>query len=152
MVVVGASHVSIEKSPDGLDILRPIPDKVRLLRDEVFSSGGALGPVAEGELSALVIEENARISILNASSQPDLGDVTAAWLREQGLNVVESGVAQPSSGSSIDLEGAAPYALRWLMATFEMTPGHIDHKFSPDSGVDIVLVLGNDWAANNPMP
>ena len=30
-------------SADGQDILIPIPDEIRLLRDEIFSSAGAVG-------------------------------------------------------------------------------------------------------------
>jgi hypothetical protein len=33
-----------------------------------------------------------------------------------------------------------------------MTPGHIDHEFTPDAEMDLVLILGDDWANNNPMP
>ena len=35
--VIGPEYVTIEKSPDNLDILRPIPDKIRLLRDQLFA-------------------------------------------------------------------------------------------------------------------
>ena len=152
MVVVGPEHVSIEKSPDGLDILRPIPDKIRLMRDEVFKDGGALGPVIEDDLLSLVAEENASIEVLNGSYQPDLAMLTAAWLEEQGFNVVGEGNTQATTVSEVTLQGASPYALRWLVESFGMTAGRIDHEFSPDARVDIVLVLGDDWASNNPMP
>lgn len=151
MRVIGPEYVTLEKSPDGLSIDRPIPDKIRLLRDELLSGGGLLSPAAEGNLLALVAEENARIRVLNASYQADLAMITAAWLGELGFNVVEEGNAQATTVSTIDLMGATPYALRWLVESFGMTPGHIDYRFSPDSTVDIELILGDDWANNNPM-
>ncbi len=153
MVVIGPEYITIEKSPEGLDILRPIPDKIRLLRDEVFDTGGLLGPVSEGDLLSLVSQENARISVLNGSYQPGLAESTAAWLREQGFNVVEEGNAPDvTTVSEVTIQGPAPYALKWLVETFGMTAGRITNAFTPGAAVDLVLVLGDDWAANNPIP
>jgi len=152
MVVIGPQQVTIEKSPDGLDILRPIPDKIRLLRDEALAREGVLAPVAEGDLLSLAADENARIMLLNASYQPDLGDRTSDWLRSKGLDVVGIGSIQSSAISTIDVQGAVPYNLKWLTEMFEMTPGQIKFKFDPASETDIILTLGNDWAANHPIP
>ena len=152
MVVIGPEHVTFAKSPDGLEILRPIPDRIRLLRDEALSSSGVLGPVGETDLSARVAEEAPSVMLLNASYQPDLAERTAAWLREQGFQVVGTGSTQATTVSTVDLQGPAPYGLRFLVDTFGMTPGHIDHRYAPDAEMDLVLTLGDDWANNNPMP
>ena len=66
--------------------------------------------------------------------------------------MVEQGNAQATTVSTIMLQGYAPYALRWLVDSFGMTPGHIDHNFTPGATADLVLFLGDDWAANNPLP
>lgn len=152
MVVIGPEHVTLEKSPDGLDILRPIPDKIRLLRDQVLSSSGVLGPVEEDDLLTLVAEESARVTLLNGSYQNDLAEKTAAWMRDQGVNVLGTGFANPTAVSSVTLQGPAPYALKWIAETFGMNTGQINHDFSPNSETDIILILGDDWAYNNPMP
>ena len=152
MVVIGPEHISLGKSPDGLEILMPIPDKIRLLRDEIFESEGVLAPTAGTDLLTLIKEENARVALLNASYQPDLAETTAAWLRDIGFNVTETGNTQSTTVSTVDLQGTTPYALRWLVETFGMTSGHIDYRYTPDAEADIVLILGDDWASNNPMP
>jgi polyisoprenyl-teichoic acid--peptidoglycan teichoic acid transferase len=152
MVVIGPEHITFAKSPDGLDIVRPIPDRIRLLRDETFSSGGVLGPVGEEDLPARVAEEAPSVMLLNASYQPDLGERTADWLRNQGFQVVGIGTSQSTSVSTVDLQGPAPYGLRFLVDAFGMTPGHIDHRYAPDAEMDLVLTLGDDWANNNPLP
>jgi hypothetical protein len=152
MVVIGPEHVTLEKSPDGLDILRPIPDKIRLLRDQVLSSDGVLGPVGNKDLQSLVSEEAARITLLNGSYQGDLAEITAQWLQDQGFNVLGTGFANPTAVSTVTLQGPAPYALKWIAETFGMNTGQIDHDFSPNSETDIILILGDDWAYNNPMP
>jgi polyisoprenyl-teichoic acid--peptidoglycan teichoic acid transferase len=153
MVVIGPEYVTIETSPDGLDILRPIPDKIRLLRDEIFDIGGLLGPESEGDLLSLVAQENARISVLNGSYQPGLAEKTADWLREQGFIVVEEGnTPNATTVSEVIIQGSTPYALKWLVATFGMTAGRITNAFSSEATVDVVLVLGDDWASNSPIP
>jgi len=152
MVVIGPEYVTIEKSPDGLDILKPIPDKIRLLRDEVLGNGGLLAPAAGDDLLFSAVEEGASIVVLNGSYQPELGTKTVDWLAEQGLNAIAEGYAQATTVSSVTLQGEAPYALRWLAETFEMTAGRITHDYFPDAQADLVLILGDDWASNNPMP
>lgn len=152
MVVIGPEHITIAKSPDGLDILRPIPDRIRLLRDETLKSGGVLGPIGDEDLPTRVGEESPSIMLLNASYQPDLGERTADWLRQHGFQVVGIGNTDPTTVSTIDLQGPAPYGLRFLVEAFGFTPGHIDHRYSPDAEMDLVLILGDDWANNNPMP
>ncbi len=74
-VIISNEYITLGKSPTGLDILIPIPD-IRLLRDEIFDSGGAIGPVAEGDLLSLVAEENARVSVRN-------GSYLGAWQPQQ---------------------------------------------------------------------
>ena len=55
--------------------------------------------------------------------------------------------------SSVTVQGPGPYGLRWLVETFGMTAGQIRHDFSSEQGAaDLVLTLGDDWAANNPLP
>jgi hypothetical protein len=150
-VIISNEYVTLGKSPDGLDILVPIPDKIRLLRDEVFSTGGALGPVSSGELLDLVAQEGARVSIRNGSYMGGLAESTAEWMREQGVNVVEVTNAEYSVYSSLTIYSSTPYALRWLSDTLDVTSTGITNSYDPNAGVDIVVVLGDNWANNNPM-
>jgi len=151
-VVISNEYVTLGKSPDGLDILKPVPDKVRLLRDEVFGGGAALGPVAEGTLLDLVAEEGARVSIRNGSSQSDLATRTAAWFREQGINVVEEVNTDYNLLTRLYLYSGKPYAVRWLSETMGLTSTNIVNDTSAVGEIDIILVIGDDWAAQNPMP
>jgi hypothetical protein len=151
-VIISNEYVTLGKSPDGLDILKPIPDKIRLLRDEVFGTGAALGPIADGELLDLVAEEGALISVRNGSSQPGLAAKTAAWFREQGLNVVEEAEVEYAVYSQIHVYDGTPYALRWLSDTMSLTESSIYDNYDPNAQFDLIVVLGDDWLTNNPMP
>jgi len=151
-VIISNEYVTLGKSPDGLDILKPIPDKIRLLRDEVFGAGAALGPVADGEILDLVTEEGARISVRNGSSQPGLAGTTAAWFREQGLNVVEEADVGYGVYSQIHVYNGTPYALRWLSETIGVSKSSIYDNYDPNAQFDLIVILGDDWLANNSMP
>ena len=151
-VVISNEYVTLGKSPDNLDILRPVPDKIRLLRDEVFGDGAALGPVAQGDLVDLVAEEGARVSVRNGSYQPGMAATTAAWLREQGVNVVEETSTEYNIYNQIYIYNGKPYALRWFAETMQVTPNNIFNYYDPNSDLDIVVVLGDVWVSNNPMP
>jgi LCP family protein required for cell wall assembly len=151
-IVIGPEYVTIAKSPDGLDILKPIPDKIRLLRDEVLGDGGVLSPAGDNDLSSQITEEGAQIKVLNGSSQADLAAKTAAWLQEQGFDVVAEKNTEHTTVSAVTLQGETPYTLRWLVETFEMETGRITHEYTSGADADLVLILGEDWASNNPMP
>jgi LCP family protein required for cell wall assembly len=150
-VIINNEYISLGKSPDDLDILIPIPDKIRLLRDEVFSTDGALGPVAEGEPEEVIAEESARVSIRNGSYQSGLAGTTAAWLGDQGFNVVDQTDADYTVYSQIYVYGSTPYALDWLVDTLGLTSNSIYYRYDPSAAYDLVVVLGDDWAGNNPM-
>jgi len=151
-VIISNEYVTLGKSPDGLDILIPIPDKIRLLRDEVFATGGGIGPVAEGELIDLVAQEAARVSVRNGSYMTGLASSTAEWMRTQGVNVVEETNADYTVYSSITVYNATPYAVKWLSQTMGVNSSQqITYAYDPNAAVDVVVVLGDEWANNNPM-
>jgi len=151
-LVISNEYITLGKSPDGLDILIPIPDKIRLLRDEVFNTGASLGPVAEGDLLSLVAEEGARVSIRNGSYQGGLAASTAAWLREQGVNVVEEADATYTIYTQIYINGATPYAVRYLTETMNISSTSTFFNYTANAEFDVIVVLGDDWAGNNPLP
>ena len=150
-VIISNQYVTFGKSPKGLDILVPIPDKIRLLRDEVFDTGGAVGPVAEGDLLTLVAEEGARVSVRNGSYLGGLAETTGEWMKAQGINVVEETNADYVVYSSITIYNATPYALRWLSETVDVNASRITYAYDSNAAVDLVVVLGDDWANSNPM-
>ncbi len=150
--VISNEYVTLGKSPDGLDILKPIPDKIRLLRDEAFSSSAALGPVGVEDVLSGVAEEGARVAIWNGSYQDGMAAKTAAWLREKGFNVVEELNTDYTVTTQIYLYQAKPYALRWLAETMGVSSVNIYLQDAPNANVDMVVILGDEWVGQNPIP
>jgi polyisoprenyl-teichoic acid--peptidoglycan teichoic acid transferase len=138
----------------------PIPDKIRLLRDEIFATGGPVGPAAVGggntnvDTKAMMGQEKARISVQNGAQVAGLASKTADFLKAQGLNVVEQVNAdQVYDQTTIFIYTGKPYTLSYLASTFNNVPSsRIFNRFSSGANVDIVLILGKDWAKTNTLP
>ena len=136
-------------------IMKPMPDQIRVLRDEVFTSSGALSPLAaQNDLTTLMQADQARVSIVNGSFSPGLDSSTGAFLQAQGVAVVGIGTADRAyDRTTIVLHSGKLYALKYFQSLFGVTESaQIVIQPDPASQVDIEIILGNDWANNNPMP
>jgi LCP family protein required for cell wall assembly len=154
--VIGPNETERSFSPDGLDILLPNMDAVRALRDEVFSTTAGEAPVATVYISnpeELRQAENATVSVLNATTTPGLASQTSEYLRGLGINVTDTGNAVEKSDSTmiIDYTGK-PYTVQYLVEALNIQPNSIFSRYDPNSQTDIAILLGTDWADNNPMP
>jgi LCP family protein required for cell wall assembly len=141
-------------SPEGDQVLIPSPAKIRIVRDEVFSSSGPASPAMENaEPVDLMKSENASISVLNGSGTPALATRTADYLAAQGATVVSTGDApEPYNATTIISYTGNPYTLAYLVDLMEISAQRIYNRFDPGSEVDFVIYLGYDWANTNTMP
>jgi len=137
-------------------VLKPLPDKIRELRDQIFTTSGPLSPLAaQGDPTALMQADGARIRLLNGSVTPGLDVNTGNYLLGLGMAITEVGAADNSNYNStlIVLHSPKLYALKYLQAVFGITSStQILIRPDPASTVDIEVFLGNDWAVNNPIP
>ena len=132
-------------------VIRPLPDQIRLLRDQLFTTRGALRPLARGDLMTLMQADRARIRILNGTSTPDLDTRTANFLTPQGLVTTEFGNIQAVNRTTIILYTPKLYTLRYLLGVFEITNSTpIRIRPDPSETVDIEIWLGPDWVKKLP--
>ena len=156
----GTATVDSEK----VDILRPFPDKIRELVDNVFG-GGSMKPLSSGDSTQLMQQEAASIRVVNFSGVTGLATSTVDYLKSQGVNVieeagnhadfpeVESLVGFPLTRAYIIVHTGKPYAIQYLMTTFNVTSqSQVIISYDPNATEDIVVAIGTDWAHNNPMP
>jgi LCP family protein required for cell wall assembly len=151
---IGTDHVTFGKSPDGDDVLKPRPEQIRILRDEIFAAGGLASPALAGaEPQELMQTENAKVSVLNGAGVPGLATRTSEYLAAQGVNVVNTGDApeQYSATTLISYTGN-PYTIYYLVELMGISENKIYIRFDPASQVDVEVILGYDWANNNSMP
>jgi LCP family protein required for cell wall assembly len=152
--VIDYNMMIAAKSPDNLDILIPIMDKIRTLRDTIFSTGGSAAPIASPAAnSTLVRDEAARIAIQNGTTIPGLATKTSQYLRDQGMNIVQEINANQSTAiTTIYVYNSKPYTLKYLADLMKVPPTNIWNKFDPSVGADIAVMIGDDWARSNPLP
>jgi polyisoprenyl-teichoic acid--peptidoglycan teichoic acid transferase len=132
------------------NVLVPVPDKIRLLRDQMFSSGSATAPLALGTNDALslAVAEGARIQILNGTMSGDLATTTSNYLTGKGLNVVSTGNTNSTTYTNIVITGAAPYTAAYLQNLMSISGNLIVYHYDPNAGADIIIYLGDDWVNN----
>jgi LCP family protein required for cell wall assembly len=127
-------------------ILKPIPDKIRVLRDEIFLTGGPVSPLATGDPTVLMQADGARVRVLNGSVAGDLGQRTGAYLQSQGMAITEIGNADGGYNRTvIVMYGPKLYTLKYLINLFGVnTNSQIVYSPNPASTVDVEIRLGND--------
>jgi LCP family protein required for cell wall assembly len=150
--VIGEQDIIYGRSPDDLAILIPIPDKIRALRDSIFTSSGALGPLTPGSAEERVAAEAARIAIQNGSGDGDLGTRTQNFLNGLGAQVLQVNPATLVGQTILVDHTGNPYTLAYLAQLMGVPSTRIVHEFNPNSGIDVEIRLGSDWAGSNSIP
>jgi LCP family protein required for cell wall assembly len=148
-VIAPPDMVLLSVLPTGAEVLKPIPDQIRRLRDEIFTSTSAITPSisVDDPLSAAILEE-ARIAVLNGAGIEGLASRTAQYLEGLGLNVMEVGNADRLDYVRtliIDYTGN-PYTRQYLMDLSGLTESQILRQSAPNNDTDIALILGSDWS------
>lgn len=136
-------------------VMKPLPDKIRELRDQIFTAGGALSPMAaQNDPVALMQADGARVRVLNGTGVGGLDVNTGNYLVSLGVPVTEIGPAdQGYTSTVIVLYSPKLYTLRYLQTMFSISSSaQIVIRPDPTSTVDVEVRLGNDWAGNNPIP
>ena len=156
--VIDYSMVALDNTILGgqnASVLKPLPDKIRILRDEIFTSGGPLSPLAaQNDLTALMKADGARVRVLNGSFTPALEVNTGNFFIAQGMAVTEAGPADRAYDRTVViLYSGKLYTLKYLQSMFGINSStQILIRPDPTSSVDVEVRLGNDWANSNPMP
>lgn len=152
--VIDTTMVTFENTVLGgqaASVMKPIADKVRILRDDIFTTSGPLSPMAQGEPAVLMRAEEARVRIVDGTFTTGLDQRAGTFFQSQGMNVTEVGPASEVYNSTfIIIYGPKLYTLRYLQSVFGIPSSNI--RFSPDpaSTVDIEIRLGSDIAGSIP--
>jgi hypothetical protein len=132
-------------------IMKPITDKIRVLRDEIFTSSGPLSPMAQGDAVSLMRAEEARVRIVDGTFTAGLDQRAGTWFQAQGMNVTEVGAAKEAYTSTVVVVyGPKLYTLRYLQSAIGIPQSQIKFNPDPTSTVDIEIRLGSDLAGSVP--
>jgi len=147
-IIAPPDMVEFETLPTGAQVLRPLPDQIRLLRDEIFTQASAIGPSipVDNPVQAADLED-ARLAVRNGSGREGLATATSDYLTAQGLNVIEVANADRLDYAKtliIDYTGN-PYTTRYLSELMGVSESQILSQPTPESEIDLVVILGADW-------
>ena len=134
-------------SPDGLqDILKPLTSNIRILRDEIFTTGAMVGPVAaSGDPVELMKTEAATVGVYNASGVGGLAGSTQEYLVTLGIDVTDVGNANYVSLTTIYDYTGNPYTVKYLVGLMGIQNTRIFNSYDPNSAIDVRVELGEDW-------
>ncbi len=143
--VVDYNYVRDYIAPDGAQVLIPIREKIRELRDAFLSSTAV--PTAEANPAAAMREEAALILVLNGTWTPGLAGGTAEYLESLGFVIAGVDDAEDKDQtvtSIIDYAGKSA-TVDYLAQVLNVSSGSIYGGTEPDGEYEIRLVLGTDW-------
>ena len=145
--VIDYDYVYNETTPDGRQVLVPIRDKIRLLRDQLFAPPAIPDPTIE-DLPDLLADEDARVAVFNGTQVFGLAAATQEYLQEYEINVTEIGNADSSTYRATQIidYGDHPYTLIYLVQLMQMPPLNTSDGNNPEGDYDILIILGSDWS------
>lgn len=144
--VIDFNYVYNETTPDGRQVLVPIRDNIRVLRDTLFTPPQIPEPVIEN-LPALMAEEDARVALLNGTAVFGLAAATEAYLQDFDIEIVEIGNADSAEYRSTQIidYGSHPNTTRYLTQLMQVPPLNISNGTSPEGEYDVLIIIGDDW-------
>ena len=162
--IIGEEQVNFGKSPDGLDVLKPLPDQIRLLRDKIFLPAGAISPIADSNSDPvdLMKQENATVSVLNGTFTPGLAGRTSEYLQSLGVNVIKTNDAsdKPYPWTMVYDHTGNPYTVSYLVELMQISKFRVLSRFSAKlmsqsllgmNGLTIIPCLENLLQHENPI-
>ncbi|MFN2145960.1 MAG: LCP family protein, partial [Anaerolineales bacterium] len=145
-IIAPPDYVTHALSPDGLNILKPITQNIRLLRDEIFTPSGIVGPGAVGaDPQVLMQSEAAKVGVYNGSSVSGLAGSTETYLNGLQVTIAEVGNGDYVPSTTIYDYTGKPYTVQYLVDLMGIQKTRIFNSYDPNSPIDIAIVLGNDW-------
>ena len=97
--------------------------------------------------------EGAKVEVLNGSTTNGLAATTSDFLKNQGVNVTNTGNAESlfTTTTIYDYTGK-PYTIKFLVDLMKINPNRIFSRYDPTKPVDLSIIVGTDWALTNPSP
>ncbi len=110
-------------------------------------------PTQEITLEDYVTQESATVAVYNGTSSPGLANETADFLIASGINITAVGNSEKFKDQTIiyDYSGK-PHTIQLIFNAMNLDSTRLFHRSDPSVAEDIVIILGTDWALDNPMP
>jgi hypothetical protein len=144
--VIDFNYVYNETAPDGQQVLVPVREHIRELRDELFAPPVIPTPTFE-DLPAAMKAENARIGISNGTRIFGLAAATESYLADYDFSIVEIGNADSADFQTTQIidYGSNPNTASYLVRLMGLRPLNIFPGDEAEGDYDLLIILGDDW-------
>jgi LCP family protein required for cell wall assembly len=142
--VIDENYTQFWKTPDDQQVLIPLRDRIRELRDYIFTDAPA---PASNEPAARLAAEAATIEVLNGTATEGLAGRTTTFLQQQGVQVMRTDNADRSdyAESLIIVYTGKNYTAEYLDRLLNLPPTAVVHGANPNAAYDISVILGADY-------
>jgi LCP family protein required for cell wall assembly len=144
--VIDEYYTQFWTTPDGQQVLIPLRDRIREMRDYIFTTEAPIPEYAEDPATRLE-KEAAVIMVMNGTTTEGLAGLTASHLRQQGLQVLEPGNADRSdyAESLVIVYTGKTYTAEYIINLFGLPATAVVHGPDPNAEYDIAFILGADY-------
>ncbi len=138
-------------TPDGAQVLIPLRDQLREVRDYVFAADIPTPAPNQAQATRVVMTptpETATVSVLNGTARAGLAGATANYLNAQGVATANIGNAdrQDYVASQVIMNRDKPMTAARIANLLKLPATAIVKGADPNAAQDIVVILGNDYA------
>ncbi|MGC9467560.1 MAG: LCP family protein [Anaerolineae bacterium] len=142
--VIDESCTLFAETPDEMQVLVPLRDEIREVRDEVF------GLKAGTDQRETVEDEDATVAVLNGTLTPGLAYATTQFIEANGISVADYSNAdrQDYDSSLIILNRDKPMTAQKLVSMLELPQSAVVNGANPSAVYDVVVILGSDYVGH----
>ena len=148
--VIDEHYTQFWTTPDGQQVLIPLRDRMRELRDYIFTSEAHL-PETDDPAARLQAEA-ATIAVFNGTTAEGLAGQTAEYVQQQGFQVTRTDNADRSDypDSLVIVYTGKSYTAEYLAHLLGLPATAVVHGADPAAEYDISLILGADYQPPEP--
>ena len=143
--VIDEYYTQFWATPDGQQVLIPLRDRIRELRDYIFTTEAPM-PQSD-EPAARLAAEAATIEVLNGTTTAGLAGNTAELLQQQGLEVLHLDNADRSdcTESLVIVYTGKTYTAEYIVNLLGLPPTAVVYGGDSAAEYDISLIIGADY-------
>ncbi|NBD36019.1 MAG: hypothetical protein GVY30_08460, partial [Chloroflexi bacterium] len=138
-------------TPDGSQVLVPLRERMRAVRDYVFFENEPTPTPEPAQSNATpaptTTPEPVSVAVLNGTLRSGFAGETGAYLQKNGLNVVEIANAdrQNYANSMVVLHRDKEACASQILKLLQLPPSALIRRQQAESSQDIVVILGEDY-------
>jgi LCP family protein required for cell wall assembly len=147
-VVIDENYTQFWSTPEGQQVLIPLRDRIRELRDYIFTNEAlALAPQESDNPAARLQTEAATIEVLNGTTTEGLAGITTDYLEQHGLQVgrTDNGNRSDYTESLIIVYTGKTYTAEYIAQLLDLPLTAVVHGADPNAEHDISIIVGADF-------